>query len=296
MRCAIWGFTLLALMLPVSIHAQPADLPHVADFEELSALAAEGDPASQYALGVLYAEGISVDRDEELAVKWLRAATGSLLPSDAQRGEFFLDLAYAEPYGIQPVDQHGAAWGMNDPIPVHYNLGVQLSQCRDCGNRDFVEAAGRYQKAASAGYAPAQYNLALLYAAGQGVGPDQGKAVRLFRRAASQGAAPAMHALGVALLLGRGCEPDSEEALKWFTQAAGLDHAAALCCVGVLITMKGFSPPIPIFEAAAVLENHAAQHNLGVAYAEGLGVSRDLAQAVHWLREAGAGLLAEDPH
>jgi len=259
MKCAIWGFTLLALMLPVSIHAQPADLPYVADFEELSVLAAEGDPASQYALGVLYAAGVSVDRDQELAVKWLRAATESLLPSDAQRGGFFLDLAYAEPYGIQPVDQHGPAWGMNDPIPVHYNLAVQLSQDRDCGNRDFGEAAGRYQKAASAGYAPA------------------------------------MHALGVALLLGRGCESDSEEALTWFTQGAGLDHAAALCCAGVLITMKGLSPPIPIFEAAAVLQNHAAQHNLGVAYAEGLGVSRDLAQAVHWLREAGAGLLAEGP-
>ena len=83
MKCALSGFTLLALMLPVSIHAQPADLPYLADFEGLSALAVEGDPASQYAQGVLYAGGISVDRDEGLAVNWLRAATGSLLPSEA---------------------------------------------------------------------------------------------------------------------------------------------------------------------------------------------------------------------
>lgn len=79
---------------------------------------------------------------------------------------------------------------------------------------------------------------------------------------------------------------------------SGLTVLALMLSVSVHAQLGDAPHPADLEElsalAAAVSENHAAQHNLGVAYAEGLGVSRDLAQAVQWLQEAGAGLLAEE--
>jgi TPR repeat protein len=294
-RWFTWSLLALCCAAGLSTYAGAGGPP---ELERLSALAAGGDPAAQYALGNAYAEGSDVPRDDAAAVKWLRAATASALPAEWRRGVLFLDLAYTDPYSIQPVDQHGPGGGMNDPVPVHYNMAVQLSQGLGCDSYDFEQAATHYREAAAAGYAPAQYNLALLYASGRGVAADQAGALRLFRQAASGGAASAMHAVAVAMLLGRGCAADSIESMEWLTRAAMAGHSAALCCRGVLrmsdtSLLQESKTGLADLEAAALAGNRVAQYDLGVAYADGHGTTRDLQQAIRWLRDAGTALPAQ---
>ena len=88
----------------------------------------------------------------------------------------------------------------------------------DNGPVDFAKARSWYQKAADAGYPPAEYALGIMEMAGRGESKDEKKAVEWFRRAAEHGLAEAQVQLGGELLAGIGTadgKPDRIEALKW---------------------------------------------------------------------------------
>jgi hypothetical protein len=60
--------------------------------------------------------------------------------------------------------------------------GVQAEK-----QKNYAEALRLYQKSANQGYAPAQYNLGLLYEFGYGVKQDKAEARRWYQKAAAQG-------------------------------------------------------------------------------------------------------------
>ena len=110
---------------------------------------------------------------------------------------------------------------------------------------------------AEKGNAPAQSNLGLMYADGQGVPKDEVEAVKWFRKAADQGYAYAQSNLGVMYEHGRGVVKNEVEAVKWYRKAADQGYALA-------------------------------QFNLGLMYANGRGVPKDEAEAYKWWLLAGA--------
>jgi uncharacterized protein len=76
------------------------------------------------------------------------------------------------------------------------------------------------QQRAAAGDAQAQFDLGHAYEEGNGVAPDDEKAVQWFRKSAEQGNAQAENSLGVMYALGRGVTRDREEAVRWYKKAA----------------------------------------------------------------------------
>jgi hypothetical protein len=68
--------------------------------------------------------------------------------------------------------------------------------------------------------APAQYQLGLRYANGDGVTKDYAEAVKWYRRAAEQGVPFAQFNLGVRYANGQGVERDPVQAYRWFSVAA----------------------------------------------------------------------------
>jgi uncharacterized protein len=62
--------------------------------------------------------------------------------------------------------------------------------------KDPPKAVALYQRAADAGRADAQYNLARCYSNGSGVAKDEAKAVGLYQQAANAGHADAQCSLG----------------------------------------------------------------------------------------------------
>jgi TPR repeat protein len=116
------------------------------------------DKSIQFYLGVMYANGFGVAKDESEAVKWYRKA--------AEQG-----IAQAQ-----------------------FNLG----KCYDNGDgveKDAREAIKWHRKAAEQGYAAAQCNLGLMYDNGRGVKQDESEAVKWYRKAAAQGDEDAKEAL-----------------------------------------------------------------------------------------------------
>ena len=126
---------------PASTDA-PRALPH--------ARAAQGDAEAQLQLGMRYAEGDGVIRDDKEAAKWFSLA--------AKQG-----LAEAE-----------------------YQYGLALLRGRGV-LQDYQAAFAWIEKPAQRGYAPAQYRLGELYRFGTGTGVDKPRAYLWFNLAAAQG-------------------------------------------------------------------------------------------------------------
>jgi TPR repeat protein len=118
--------------------------------------------------------------------------------------------------------------------------------------KDYLKAVQLWRPLAQAGDREAQYRLAVMYAEGKGVAPNDAEAALWFERAAEQGQAMAQYNLGASYVEGAGVRKDMAAAVKWFTRAA--------------------NQGIPL-----------AQLNLGLLYASGDGVAQDNVEALKWI-------------
>lgn len=86
--------------------------------------------------------------------------------------------------------------------------------------RDDVEAAKWYLKAAEQNISEAQYRLAVFYDYGWGVGPDANLAAKWYEQAAYRGHPFAQHDLAYMYLKGTGVPKDKIQAYKWLKIAS----------------------------------------------------------------------------
>ena len=84
-----------------------------------------------------------------------------------------------------------------------------------------------FRLAALQGYAPAQYNLGLMYDKGQGVPQDYAEAVKWFRLAAQKGIASEQNNLGTMYANGQGVPQDVVKAHLWFNLASASGNGNA---------------------------------------------------------------------
>jgi len=122
---------------------------------------------------------------------------------------------------------------------------------------DYATALSEWRPFAEQGYAPAQFNLGLMYGNGQGVLQDYAEAVKWYRLAAEQGNSQAQSNLAFMYGNGQGVLQDYAEAIRWNRLAAGQGNAQA-------------------------------QYNLGVMYANGQGVVQSYVIAHMWFNIAAA--------
>lgn len=158
-------------------------------FPGVKALAAEGYPVAQNALGLMYESGESVEENAEEAAAWYGKA--------AEQG-----YAAAQ-YNLADCYARGA--------------GVYENQS---------EAYNWFQRAAEQEYPQAQYALGAIYAAGTGVEADLNEAASWYEKAANQGYVKAQTALGLMYLKGEGM-PDTVKGAAWLMRAADQGDAEA---------------------------------------------------------------------
>jgi hypothetical protein len=126
-------------------------------FAMLHPLAEANSPRAQFRLGVMYYQGRTVVKNEDLARQWIARALPAVLRA-AQKGQ---------------------AWAQAD-LGTAYELGIGVK-------KDMRRAASLYQKAAKQGYAAAQTNLGVLYGTGEGINYDRKAAIYWLKKAAAQG-------------------------------------------------------------------------------------------------------------
>jgi TPR repeat protein len=118
----------------------------------------KGHPLAAGFLGVLYASGAGVKKDEEKAQNLCQGVAVGVKAAAAKggvRAQHLLGLMYGKGLGVDKDDKEAVRW---------------------------------YRKAADQGCSVAQYNLGIMYSEGRGDLPkDESEAVKWFRKAAEQG-------------------------------------------------------------------------------------------------------------
>jgi localization factor PodJL len=153
----------------------------------------------------------------------------------------------ALPTSIGPVLR--AAAGNHNP-GAEYEISLRYFDGRGVP-RSIPDAVFWLERAAKAGFAPAQFRLGSLNEKGDGVKKDLGNARRLYLAAANQGHAKAMHNLAVLYAEGIDGKPDYKAAAQWFRKAA----------------IHGVPD---------------SQYNLAILYARGIGIEQNLAESYRW--------------
>jgi TPR repeat protein len=171
-------------------------------------------------------------------------------------------------------------------VRLAYQLGRAYSQ-----SSDFAKAINQYQRAADAGYAPAQHNLGALYQNGQGVPKDYAHAVAWQRKAADQSYAPAQAAIGVRHLTGQGVPKDEALAVAWLRKAAMQGLASAQTLLGSAYqngqgVVQNVAQAVVWYRKAAEHGDATGQFDLGSMYFTGNGVSKNETQAAVWMAKA----------
>jgi len=150
---------------------------------------------------------------------------------------------------------------------ANFEAGVVAYQAND-----LPLAYKKFLAAAKEGHADSQFNVALMYERGIGVGKDEKEAVVWYGKAASQGNAAAQFNLGVLYENGRGTKIDFVKANEWYRKASVQGDALAIGNLGMLY-MRGQGVKENKVAGVALLlmsasldaspENHAKQNLTG---------------------------------
>ncbi|HEX8814407.1 MAG TPA: SEL1-like repeat protein [Terriglobales bacterium] len=214
------------------------------------ASADQGNAIAQNDLGVMYRLGDGVDKDKEQAVSWYRkAARQKYAPA-----MFNLGAAYYNGDGVPINDGVASMWFLlaqecgssaaNDAVArmtqtstpselaeAYFSVGDMYKNGLEIP-QDYSRAADWYRKAADAGSAYANMQLAQQLVAGQGVAQDYGEARRRCESAAKAQYYMGDYCLGVMNRQGLGGPKDPAEAAKWFARAAEMRHTESMLLLG----------------------------------------------------------------
>ncbi|MDR2350357.1 MAG: sel1 repeat family protein, partial [Deltaproteobacteria bacterium] len=148
----------------------------------------------------------------------------------------------------------------------------------------------KYLKDAEKGDPKARYELATLYAKGEGVARDGGKAAEWLREAAELGHPESQTFLGTLHLFGDGVEKNHARTVELYEKAAGAGYVPAQYNLGVFYReLRGeadYEKAAAWLRKAAERGNAEAAHALGCLFSAGEGVRRDFAEASKWYAKA----------
>ncbi|MEZ5759215.1 MAG: tetratricopeptide repeat protein [Emcibacteraceae bacterium] len=188
-----------------------------------------GNTQAMVMIGLYYAQGQVVERDEKKSNEWMEKAAKLGDPG----GELNMGIAYKIGIGgLKKDDKKAFEWFQSAAekglaqaeyeTAVAYQYGVGVP-------RDFNKAREWYLKAAEQNHAAAQNNLAGIYGDGQGVPKNAETARSWLEKAAANENPDALYTLGVIYHQGVGVKQDFTEAANYFRRAfvAGKSEAAA---------------------------------------------------------------------
>ncbi len=204
-------------------------------------LADGGLGAAQLGLGVLYFDGLGIDRDDEVAAQWFTRA------AEAGNAE------------------------------AQFNLGRMYFAGRGL-TQDYDKARQWYEQASNAGHAEASYHLGSLYAGGVGVSRDEVLAYHRFDLAVTQARDPSVRALAESNrgLLERRLNAEQIRQAKAMT--ASTLQAASRPAAPEAIAQETPVAPAPVIDEA-VANNRAASGLDAVGQLEAAAAEAREAQA-----------------
>lgn len=259
------------------------------------AAAGKGQPAAMARLGQALLEGDNVAPDPARGMRLLREALDRGEPGAAlELGRAYLqgsggigvDLDKAEQFLVRAVEM--------GHVRAHHVLTALYHK-----RGDDARALGELRAGAEGGDEGAMNLLAEAYQRGLfGAKREPGQAVEWYRRAAERGSAPAQRELVKGILTGyAGLAQDEKNrnvARALLAKAAGSKDVESMRLLartyltGELDTEFAPDRAVELLRGACERKDPIAMYDLGVLYAEGLVVARDLGRAEALMRQSAA--------
>ena len=176
-----------------------------------------GNAIAQRAIGQCFLQGKGVERQVELALKWLKLSAEQ---GDAEGQRQLAEFYFKGEDGF-PNEAEATAWYRRSALLGNASAQDMLSWilAEDENAPDYGQARVWALKAADQGVASSMTRLGLFYHNALGVERDALAAAMWWERAAYRGDGDAQAMLGAAYHLGSGRPRDSLEALTWLKRA-----------------------------------------------------------------------------
>lgn len=183
--------------------------------------AGQGDPAAQFGLSVMYAEGWGAKKNATTSLQWLQASARQGYPP----AEYALASRYAAGSGVSRDRKESVRLLVQAADHGFLLAQMLLARAHESGypylgiDKDLDEAVRWYRKAAAQCEA-CQYALWRAYYFGRGVERNETEAARHLQRAAEAGLPKAQMQLAFRYNKGEGVPKDAVKAYMWFYIAA----------------------------------------------------------------------------
>jgi localization factor PodJL len=166
-------------------------VPEVITPASLSKAASEGDALALFEIGARYTDGRGVATDLKEAARWYElSATRGFAPAEYRLANLFEKGQGVERDPARARALYESAARKGNASAMH-NLAVLLATGIATAEPDFDAAAQWFKKASDLGVRDSQFNLAILYARGNGVKQDLEESYKWFAIAARDGDADA---------------------------------------------------------------------------------------------------------
>jgi len=249
-----------------------------------------GSPTAMSNFGVMYQNGLGVQRDYTEALKWYRRAVAA---GDV-RGMAYLGSMYGNGFGVQRDYTEALKWYRRAVAAGDVRGMAYLGSMYGNGfgvQRDYTEALKWWRKAADAGDPRGMSSLGAMYAYGWGLPRDYTEAYNWCVKAAQTGDADGMSALGVLYANGWGVAKDYKEAMNWFRKATEAGSLGGMVCLGVgyqngWAVAQDYNEALKCYRTASEAGATFGMAKLGIMYEQGRGVPRNYLEALKWFRKA----------
>lgn len=154
---------------------------------------------------------------------------------------------------------------------------------------NYAKALELYEKAWDMGYVSAAASIGMLYIIGADGENKEELGFQWIQKAADAGDVNGLAYLGSCYFDGIGTEPDLEKAKAYLKEAADQGQIEAVSKLGeVAMEEEQWFEAVKRFKEAADQGYPRAENFLGILYAEGMGVSKNLRSAEEWFRKSEA--------
>lgn len=221
----------------------------------------QGEPDVCYELGMMYAQGQGVQKNLGQAVEWLRKAAALGCP----RSQHNLGVIFSE--GTKGIERN-----LEEAMSWFWRAAEQ-------GRRE--DSLNKLKENATAGVREAQYTLGMMILNGRVLPQDTQEGMAWIQKAAEQEYGIAQYELGSWIerqYTKEGKNTMPEEAMRWFLKSAKNGYPNALKLL----------ERVKVKEGSCVYKDPSIYHELGMMYAQGQGVRKNLGQATEWFRKAAA--------
>ncbi len=244
--------------------------------------AKQGDAKAQNNLGVHYQTGRGVEKDYESAIEWyIKASENGNKLAQRNLADLFFEL-----------DRYEDAFSWYLKAAERSDVHSQNFLCYMYGHavgveRDFEQAISWCQKSANRNDPWALHYLAGRFENGEGVARDYKKAFEYYSKSADLGYAPAQYSVAYFYFHSLGVDQDFKEAGYWFGSAANKEYKSSIEYIDAQINACKKSKlyndqRLKSCMMAAGAGNAEAQNILAYLYRKGLGVEKDMHEALVW--------------